>query len=180
MIRKAEYYRASGKTGQKKWRAYVLSLVIILVAGLLLQLVFRKLLFYPMKVSSDSMAPEIQSGDKRYFIHPKLTTVVLGDIVLVRPNSAEADFLCRVAAVDGDKVKIAAGQFFVNGQVKKIFEPRLQIPEDRSFYMPEIEVRPNYFFCLNENFRNSRDSRTAGIFERGQITAKVFRPTLFF
>lgn len=180
MIRKAEYYRASGKAGQKKWRAYALSLVIILVAGLLLQFFFRKLLFYPMKVSSDSMVPEIQSGDKRYFIHPKLTTVAVGDVVLVRPPATEGDFLCRVAAIDGDKVKITAGQFFVNGEVKKKFEPRLQIPEDRSFNMPEIEVRPNYFFCLNDNFQNSRDSRTAGIFERGQITAKVFKPTLFF
>lgn len=180
MIRKAEYYRASGKAGQKKWRAYVLSLVIVLVIGLLLQLIFRKLLFYPMKVSSDSMTPEIQSGDKRYFIHPKLTTVTAGDIVLVRSGTAETDLLCRVAAVDGDKVKITGGQFFVNGQVKKIFEPLLLIPEDRAFSMPETEVRPNYFFCLNDNFRNTRDSRTAGIFERGQIAAKVFKPTLFF
>ncbi len=180
MIRKAEYYRASGKAGQKKWRAYALSFVIVTVIAFLLQFIFRQLFFYPLKISSDSMTPEIQSGDKRYFIHPKLTTVVAGDVVLVRSPATDADFLCRVAAVDGDKVKIAAGQFFVNGQVKKSFEPRLAIPEDRSFAMNEIEVRPNYFFCLNDNYRNTRDSRTAGIFERGQITAKIIKPTLFF
>lgn len=180
MIRKAEYYKASGKAGQKRWRAYALSLVIILVIAFVLQFIFRQLFFYPLKISSDSMLPEIQSGDKRYFIHPKLTTVAVGDVVLVRTPAAEADFFCRIAAADGDKVKIANGQLLVNGQVKKNLEARVAIPEDRSFYMNEIEVRPNYVFCLNDNHRNTRDSRTAGAFERSQIKAKVIKPSLFF
>ena len=180
MIRKAEYYRASGKSGQKKWRAYAISLVIILAAAFVLQLVFRQLFFFPLRVSSDSMAPEIQSGDKRYFIHPKLTNVAVGDVVLVRAAGAQLDYLCRVAAVDGDKVKIVSGQFFVNGQSKRTFEPRVAIAEDRSFQMSETEVRPNFFFCLNDNHKNTNDSRTVGVFERGQISAKVFKPTLFF
>lgn len=180
MIRKAEYYRASGKAGQKRWRAYALSFVIIVVIAFVLQFIFRQLFFYPLKISSDSMLPEIQSGDKRYFIHPKLTTVAVGDVVLVRTPAAEADFFCRIAAVDGDKVKISNGQFFVNGQLKKTLEPRVAMPEDRSFNMNEVEIRPNYVFCLNDNYRNTRDSRTAGAFERGQITAKVIKPKFFF
>ena len=98
MIRKAEYYKASGKAGQKRWRAYALSLVIILVIAFVLQFIFRQLFFYPLKISSDSMLPEIQSGDKRYFIHPKLTTVAVGDVVLVR--TAAADGRIRLLSID--------------------------------------------------------------------------------
>ena len=180
MIRKAEYYRASGKAGQKRWRQYLLAFALVAVAALAIQFLLRQLLFYPLKISADSMSPEIPTGDKRYFIHPKLTTVSAGDVVLVRASASDVDFLCRIVAVDGDKVKVSAGQLFVNGQIKKSFEPRLAIPEDRSFEMNEVEVRPNFFFCLNDNHRNTRDSRTVGQFARGQIIAKIFRPTLFF
>jgi len=46
--------------------------------------------------------------------------------------------------------------------------------------MQEVEVRPNFFFCLNDNTQNTNDSRTQGIFARSQIVAKIFKPKFFF
>lgn len=126
------------------------------------------------------MAPEIQSGDKRYFIYAKLSAPRIGDIVLVESANADVHYLCRLVAQDGDKVKIDNAKLIINGSEKKTLKPRLNHAADRSFHMAETEVRPNYFFCLNDNEQNTNDSRIHGIFERRRIVARVFNPALFF
>lgn len=180
MIRKAEYYRASGKHSNQRFRRFFLAVVLVLCAAFVLQLIFRQLFFYPLKINGDSMAPEIQSGDKRYFIYPKLTTVGAGDIVLVQAKNAPVQYLCRIVALDGDKVLVQAGQLIINGKTTRELNSLLKIPEDRGYAMAEVEVRPNHFFCLNDNAQNTADSRVHGAFERAQIVAKLFRPRLFF
>lgn len=180
MARIAEHYRASGKAANKKWRRFALGALFVLAAALFLQMLLRQLLFFPLRITSDSMAPEIQSGDKRYFIYSKLSPAALGDIVLVESPRADVEYLCRVVATDGDKVKIDAGKFIVNGTLKKELKPRIMSVVDRSFSMQEIEIRPNYVFCLNENEQNTNDSRLHGSFERRRIIARLIKPTLFF
>ena len=180
MIRKAEHYRGSGKSGHHRFRRLFLALALVFAVALVLQFVLRQLFFYPLRVSGDSMSPEIQTGDKRYFIYPKLATIGSGDIVLVRSRTADTEFLCRIVAVDGDKVRIEQGKLLLNGSAVKDLNPLLSIPEDPAFQMGEVEIRPNHFFCLNDNARNSADSRLHGAFERNQIVAKLFQPRLFF
>lgn len=177
---RADYHRTTRRAGQKRWQAYILSSMLVIAVAFVLQFVLRYLFFFPQRVTVDSMTPEISTGDKRYFIYPKLTKVGLGDVVLVKAAHADVEYLCRVAALDGDKVQITEGKFWVNGVVKKQLKARLAITEDRSFQMAVVEVRPNYFFCLNDNAQNTNDSRTHGPFERSQIIGKVFKPTLFF
>ncbi len=180
MIRKAEYYRASGRHSNNRLRRFVLAAVIVVIVALVFQFFLRQLFFYPLKVTGDSMSPEIQPGDKRYFVYPKLTSIQPGDIVLVRSRTAEVEYLCRIVAVDGDKVRIHEGRLLINGTAGRELNPALKVPEDTAFYFPETEVRPNHFFCLNDNARNSADSRLHGIFGRNQIIARLFRPRLFF
>ncbi|MFO1471335.1 MAG: signal peptidase I [Turneriella sp.] len=180
MIRKAEHYRASGKNNHHRFRRFALASAIVIVVALLFQFFLRQLFFYPLKVTGDSMSPEIQAGEKRYFVYPKLATIKTGDVVLVRSRKAEVDYLCRIVAVDGDKVRIQEGRLILNGNPGRELNPALKVPEDTAYQFPEAEVRPNHFFCLNDNARNSADSRLHGIFERGQIVAKLFKPRLFF
>lgn len=158
----------------------MLAFAIVLVVALLFQFFLRQLFFYPLKVTGDSMSPEIQTGDKRYFIYPKLTSMQTGDIVLVRARTADVEYLCRIVAVDGDKVRIQEGRLSINGKPVKELNPALKVPEDTAYQFPETEVRPNHFFCLNDNVRNSADSRSHGIFERNQIIGKLFKPRFFF
>lgn len=154
--------------------------LLVVAAACVLQLVLRQLLFFPLRISGDSMAPEIQSGDKRYFIYAKLSPPAIGDIVLVESATADVQYLCRLVGLDGDKIKIENAKLIVNGAEKKTLKPRLNLPADVSFSMPEAEVRPNHFFCLNDNEQNTNDSRLHGIFERRRIIARAFRPALFF
>lgn len=180
MIKKAEHYRASGKAANKKWRRLALTSATVLAIAFILQLILRQLFFFPLTITGDSMIPEIKSGDKRYFVYAKISQPALGDVVLVHSAVADVEYLCRIAASDGDKVKISAGQLLINGQLKKELPALLNSPLDRSFFMPETEVRPNNIFCLNDNARNTSDSRVHGMFARSQIIARVIRPTLFF
>ncbi len=180
MIRKAEYYRASGKASNKKWRRLLLASVLVVVVAILIQVILRQLFFYPLSVTSDAMAPEIKPGDKRYFVYPKLTSVATGDIVLVKSPRADVELLCRVTATDGDRVQIKQGKLLLNGSATRELTPRTTDARDLSYELPETEVRPNFFFCMNDNHLNTNDSRAHGIFARSQIIAKVFKPFLLF
>jgi signal peptidase I len=180
VIRKAEYFRASGKASNKKWRRVLLASVLVVLVAILIQLVLRQLFFYPLRVTSDAMAPEIKPGDKSYFIYPKLSSASTGDIVLVKSTKADVQMLCRIIAADGDRLQIKQGKLVLNGSVIRDLLPKTTDSRDLSFFMPETEVRPNYFFCMNDNHLNTNDSRSHGIFARNQIIAKSFKPTLMF
>ncbi len=180
MIRKAEYYRASGKASSKKWRRVLLASVIVVVIAILIQLVLRQLFFYPLRVTSDAMLPEIKPGEKRYFVYPKLTTASTGDVVLVQSARADIQMLCRIVAADGDRVQISQGKLLLNGSQSRELSARTTDNRDLSYNMPEVQVRPNFFFCMNDNHLNTNDSRAHGIFSRSQIVAKAYKPALMF
>ncbi len=180
MIRKAEHYRASGKGSNKKWRGVLLASVIVITVAILIQLILRQLFFYPLSVTSDAMAPEIKPGERRYFVYSRLSSPTTGDVVLIKSARADVELLCRLVAADGDKVQITQGKLKINGSVARDLAARTTDARDLSYEMPEVEVRPNFVFCLNDNHLNTNDSRAHGIFSRSQIAAKVFKPFLLF
>lgn len=180
MIHKARHYRASGKGGAQKWRRYLLMAVLVIILAFVLQLVFRHLFFYPLSIATDSMQPEIATGDKRYFTYPRLSSPKAGDIVLIRPANADTQLLCRIIATDGDKVLIREGRLFLNGKESRSLNFAVKTEADLSYHLAETEVRPNYVFCMNDNPRNTYDSRLHGSFARQQIEAVLVKPALFF
>lgn len=126
------------------------------------------------------MEPKILINDKKYFTYPRLSAVKKDDVVLLRMQNADAELLCRIVAVDGDKVQIERGELFVNGSAVRRLKPRFESGEDKNFYLTELEVRPNFIFCLNDNAANTNDSRVHGIFSRDQIIGKLISPIFFF
>lgn len=126
------------------------------------------------------MQPEIATGDKRYFTYPRLLQPKPGDIVLIRLAHAEAQLLCRLIAVDADKVSVQQGRVYLNGKADRTLNYALASEVDLAYHLPETEVRPNYVFCMNDNARNTNDSRLHGSFARHQIEAVLVRPTFFF
>ncbi|GAB4422937.1 MAG: signal peptidase I [Turneriella sp.] len=180
MIQKARHYRASGKGGTRKWKRYALIAAFILSIALVLQFAFRHLFFYPLRIATDSMQPEIATGDKRYFTYPRLALPKPGDIVLIRLANADVQLLCRIIATDGDKVMIREGRLYINGQEKRTLNFSVKAEADLAYQLAETEVRPNYVFCLNDNARNTNDSRLHGSFARQQIEAVLVQPALFF
>jgi signal peptidase I len=180
MIQKARHYRASGKGGSRKWKRYALIAAFILFIALVLQFAFRHLFFYPLKIATDSMQPEIATGDKRYFTHPRLLQPKPGDVVLIKPAHADMQLLCRIIGTDGDRISIREGRLYLNGKEIRSLNFAVKAEADLSYHLAETEVRPNYVFCMNDNSRNTNDSRLHGSFTRAQIEAVMVRPMLFF
>jgi signal peptidase I len=180
MIEKARHYRAFAKRGVGKWRRFALIAALVLAISLLLQLAFRHLFFYPLRIATDSMQPEIATGDKRYFTYPRLAHAKPGDVVLIRPAHADVQLLCRILAVDGDKISISEGRLYLNGKEIRALNFAVKSQADLSYHLQEVEVRPDYVFCLNDNASNTNDSRLHGSFNRRQIEAVMVKPLLFF
>lgn len=180
MIEKARHYRASGKGRTRKWKHYALITFVIFSIAMALQFAFRHLFFYPLRIATDSMQPEIATGDKRYFTYPRLVQPKPGDIVLIRPAHADVQLLCRIIATEGDKVLIREGRLYLNGKEKRMLNFAVKSEADLSYRLAETEVRPNYVFCLNDNSRNTNDSRLHGSFPRQQIEAVLVQPAVFF
>jgi signal peptidase I len=180
MIEKARHYRASGKGGARQWKRYARIAAFILLIALMLQFIFRHLFFYPLKIATDSMLPEIATGDKRYFTYPRLAIPKPGDVVLIRPAHADMQLLCRIIGTDGDRISIRKGRLYMNGKEIRSLNFAVKDEADLSYHLAETEVRPNYVFCLNDNSRNTNDSRLHGSFTRAQIEAVMVRPLLFF
>lgn len=100
----------------------------------------------------------------------RLTDPQHGDIVIFKPPiDQNHNYIKRVIALEGDKVKIVDGIVYLNGE-------RLEenYVTHRSFEtMPEITVPENSYFVLGDNRVNSSDSRFWGFVPRKNIIGKA-------
>ena len=103
----------------------------------------------------------------------KMKTV--GDVVAFLPNGNENShyYVKRVVAGPGDKVRIADGTLYVNGQESKWVTERIL---DAGIAENEIILGNKEYFCIGDNPNNSEDSRSANIgpVEEGDMIGKAW------
>ena len=106
----------------------------------------------------------------------KLHAPQRGDIIIFKPPNDDArDFIKRVIAVPGDRLRIDKGTVYINGEVLK--EPYL--PERwtlNNTWPPdgrEVIVPPDHYFVLGDNRNHSSDSRTFGYIDINEILGKA-------
>ena len=99
-----------------------------------------------------------------------------GDIIVFRPPNEETrDFIKRVIAIPGDRLRITQGVVYINGEVLQ--EPYL--PEKWTYnnsWPPdgrEVQVPPDSFFVMGDNRNHSSDSRTFGFIHKADILGKA-------
>ncbi|HEY8450250.1 MAG TPA: signal peptidase I, partial [Bacillota bacterium] len=101
----------------------------------------------------------------RFFTDPQP-----GDIVVFRyPLDPSRDFIKRVIAGPGDRIRIEEGRVYVNGE--PLEEPYIRSRD--SYNMPERQVPPGAVFVMGDNRTNSEDSREFGFVERDLIIGEA-------
>ena len=149
--------------GPKRMKPVITGWLRDMLISLAVSAFFIIFLYQPAKVEGTSMMPTL-ADQERVFINKfvyKLEPIERGDVVVFRyPRDTAQSYIKRVIAVAGDRVKIADGVVFVNGQ--RISEPYLPDAYEDVRSYPEMVVPPHCYFVLGDHRNLSKDSRDFG------------------
>lgn len=150
----------------------------LVIAGGIFVVIYA-FLFRPYQVNGESMLPNYHHGE---YILTNLVTlhfndIVKGEVIVFKaPNDDKKDYIKRVIATPGDKVKIENGRVFINGSVLREDEylPDSFITTSGQF-IPEGEekiVPENHYFVLGDHRGASSDSRDWGFVGKDEVIGK--------
>jgi signal peptidase I len=99
-----------------------------------------------------------------------------GDIIIFKPNNdASNDYIKRIIAAPGDRLKISHAQVFING--KRLNEDYLPEPwtwSDTWNNGQEDKVPADSYFVMGDNRNHSTDSRFLGYQRKDQFLGKAW------
>lgn len=125
----------------------------VLLAGFIMIFIAQS-----FSVQGASMMPTLVNGQRLLVdkISYRFTDPSRGEIVVFKsPANPREEFIKRVIAVPGDRVSVANGKVFLNGQ--QIDEDYISAPARYGF--PLQVVPDDHYFVLGDNRNNSMDSR---------------------
>lgn len=142
----------------------------LLIAGILV-VVIRWLIFAPFIVDGESMEPNFETQERLIVnkILYKFRKPQRGEVIVFHAT-AEKDYIKRVIALPGEKVKVEGDQVFINGELleqdylKEAIEKAHKAGHNyntRNF--PETVVPEGTIFVMGDNRRNSEDSRSPNV-----------------
>jgi signal peptidase I len=134
--------RRAGRTKQKSAGGSLVELVTIVVVALGLALGIQAFLVKPFRIPSESMVPTLQIGQRVLVdrVSKHFTDYDRGDILVFKPPAgadtttcgvqhsettpcptptkerSDVNFIKRVVAVGGDRIKVLGGHVYVNGK----------------------------------------------------------------
>jgi signal peptidase I len=131
-------------------------------------------LYQPVKVEGTSMMPSLEDQERIFvnkFVY-RLEPIGRGDIVVFRyPRDPSKSYIKRVIGMAGDRIRIDAGQVYVNGQALDEAYVPSEYTDARSY--PEVTVPPNSYFVLGDHRSMSNDSRDFGAVNQSFIYGKA-------
>ncbi len=131
-------------------------------------------LYQPVRVEGTSMLPRLEDSDRLFinkFVY-RISAIERGDIVVFRyPRDPEKSYIKRVVGLPGDRLWIAQGQVWLNGNpLHEDYVPE-QYRDSRS--LAETIVPPDCYFMMGDHRSISSDSREFGPVERSLIYGKA-------
>lgn len=133
----------------------------------------------PQEISGESMFPTFENGE--YILTNKIEYKISepkhGDVVVFKsPSNKDIDFIKRIIAVPGDRVKVINGKYYVNDKlVTENYLPAGLYTFAGSFLREntEIVVPPGKYFVSGDNRPHSLDSREFGTIPKEDIIGKA-------
>lgn len=131
----------------------------------------RWLIFAPFIVEGPSMEPNFYTGE-RLIVNKliyKFSNPERGEVLVFRATK-DKDYIKRVIALPGEKVRVEGDKVFVNGQL--LDEPYLKQALDEAVKQgkpyntrnyPEQTVPEGSIFVMGDNRSNSSDSRDSSV-----------------
>jgi signal peptidase I len=167
----------------------VLELILIVAVALGLALGIQAFLVKPYRIPSESMVPTLQIGQRVLVnrIGHSFDKPQVGDVVVFHPplgadtdnrcgvtppnnapcpkpvaQKAKVNFIKRVVAGPGDRLKIIHGHVYRNGKLAKEPFARPCGVGDGCDYPTEITIPAGHYFMMGDNRGSSDDSRFWG------------------
>lgn len=164
----------------KKLLSFIWDFFETIVVALLVYFVVSKFLFQPHRVKGSSMHPNLENGE--FLLTNKLVyrfgDPKYGDIIVFHAPNEEHDYIKRIIALPGDRVKIIDNKFYINGFVldeSKYLNSDVKTYGERFLKDDtEIIIPPNSYFVVGDNRENSSDSRDFGSISYNSIVGKAF------
>jgi signal peptidase I len=190
------------KKGSSSASGSLLELILIVAVALGLALAIQAFLVKPYRIPSESMVPTLQIGQRVLVnrIGARFTKPHVGDIVVFHPPAgaeqdntcgggqppagevcdqptpqrADVNFIKRVVAGPGDRLKILDGHVILNGkrQSERFAEPCGG--GDGCTFPTEVTIPAGHYFMMGDNRGSSDDSRFWGPVPEKWIIGQAF------
>jgi signal peptidase I len=178
----------------------LIELVTIVAVALGLALGIQAFLVKPFRIPSESMVPTLEIGQRVLvdrvsfrFGDPERGDIVVfkppagadsnacgvrhsSDSACPRPTSDQSDtnFIKRVVAVGGDRLKVIGGGVYINGERQREPYARLNAECGICNLDREIKIPEDHYFMMGDNRGESADSREWGPIPKDWMIGQAF------
>lgn len=170
----------------KKFAQFLLDTIQAVVLAFSIFIIFYLFLFQPHQVKGSSMYPSFQDGE--FILTNKISyrfeEPQRGDVIVFKaPESEpcseiECEYIKRLIALPGERVKIENGKVYINGDLLVESEYLTEtLKTSTGSFLPEgVEkvIPDGYFLPLGDNRPFSRDGREFGPVPRQSIIGKAW------
>jgi len=188
------------RTKEKTTTGSLVELVTIVVVALGLALGIQAFLVKPFRIPSESMVPTLEVGQRVLVdrVTKNFSDYGRGDILVFKPpagadtnscgvrhssesscprpteDRSDTNFIKRVVAVGGDRVKVIGGAVYINGRRADQSYARLDEGCGICNLPQEIRVPEGYYFMMGDNRGASADSREWGPIPKDWVIGQAF------
>ena len=189
------------RTKQKKSAGgSLLELVTIVAVALGLALGIQAFLVKPFRIPSESMVPTLSIGQRVLVdrVSKNFSDYDRGDVLVFKPpagadstscgarhseasacprptdSRSDTNFIKRVVAVGGDRLKVVGGSVYINGRRQQEPYARLDDSCDICNLPDEITIPKGHYFMMGDNRGASADSRVWGPIPKDWVIGQAF------